>query len=133
MTSITLNRILVVDDTSFTRDMIVRILLDLGIPSSEIDQCAHGKEAWMEIQRNFKMAQPFSLILSDWNMPNMNGLELLKKVRADDGVGDTPFILITTESEKDKIIEAVTHKVTNYLIKPVTKESLLDKIKDHII
>lgn len=133
MNVLAMNRILVVDDTTFTRDMIVRILLDLGIPSNEIDQCANGREAWREIQRSLKMTSPYSLILSDWNMPDMNGLELLKKVRADETVKDTPFILITTESEKEKIIEAVTHKVSNYLIKPVTKEALAEKIDTYII
>ena len=126
------NKILVVDDTAFTRNITVTHLLDLGIPSSSISQAVNGKEGWHELKQAHKIGKPYTLVLSDWNMPTMNGLEFLKKVRADETFQYIPFILVTTESEKEKIIEAVTHKVTNYIIKPVTMASLEEKIIDYI-
>jgi len=126
-------RILVVDDTAFTRDITIKLLLELGINSTTIDQSENGNEAWKTLVNSYQKGFPYTLVLCDWNMPYMNGLELLKKVRSEENFKDLPFILVTTESEKDKIIEAVSHKVSNYIIKPISLETLKPKISDFLI
>ena len=68
------------------------------------------------------------LIISDWNMPKMTGLELLKAVRADDRFKDTPFLMVTAEAQKENVIEAVKARVSNYIVKPFTAATLSEKL-----
>jgi len=75
-------------------------------------------------------SDPYDLILSDLNMPGMNGLEFLKEIRTSDTYVDVPFILITTESEKKYVIEAAMNGVSSYIVKPFTPEFLEARLKD---
>lgn len=118
-------RILVVDDLASLRDVAIAYLNRLGYKN--IDSAEDGAIAYqyfIEAKRN----SPYGLILSDWNMPNLNGLEFLKKVRSSREHGATPFILMTTESEKDKVFEAVQNGVSNYIVKPLEQDSLKEKM-----
>jgi two-component system chemotaxis response regulator CheY len=73
-------------------------------------------------------SQKIDLVVSDWNMPNMTGLELLKAVRADEDLKSTPFLMVTAEALQDNVIAAVKAGVSNYIVKPFTAEVLNDKI-----
>ncbi|MFP5459813.1 MAG: response regulator [Bacteriovoracia bacterium] len=120
-------KILVADDTIFIRVEIVKILIKLGVPRENITQCSDGAEALNQLRNPLVR---FDLVLSDWNMPNLNGLELLKQVRAATTyVKQIPFMLITTVSEKDKVVEAIRYKVNGYLIKPVDADALKENIE----
>ncbi len=119
-------RILIVDDTAFMRNNLIKILDELGFGLGFIDQAVNGKEALEFLSKsNTGQKHPYDLIFCDWNMPIMTGIELLKTVRKSDNYFKTiPFILITTDSEKDKVLEAVQLKVSNYIIKPVNKDDI---------
>lgn len=119
-------RILLIDDTAFLRAGLIKILIELGFNKLNIFEAEDGKKAGdlLKASQN-NPADQFHLILSDWNMPNVSGLELLKQVRASTAYYKTvPFVLITTVSEKDKIIEALSFSLSGYLIKPLVKDKL---------
>ena len=73
--------------------------------------------------------EKFDLILCDWNMPEMSGLELLQAIRADDNLKDIPFVMVTAEAKKENIIEAVKAGVDSYIVKPFTAETIGEKLK----
>ncbi len=115
-------RILVVDDFATMRKIIKNILSQLGFKN--IIEADDGTTAWEILQK-----EPVDLIISDWNMPKMSGLELLKKVRSDDKLKDTPFLMVTAEAQKENIIEAAKYKVSQYIVKPFTPETLKEKLE----
>ncbi|MEW6569704.1 MAG: chemotaxis response regulator CheY [Nitrospirota bacterium] len=112
--------ILIVDDFSTMRRIIKNILKQLGYEN--LDEAEDGTQAFTKLKNG-----SFGLIICDWNMPNMDGLELLKKVRDDPQLKDTPF-LITAEAEKDKVIAAIQAGVNNYIVKPFTAEVIKEKM-----
>jgi two-component system chemotaxis response regulator CheY len=114
--------ILIVDDFSTMRRMIRNILRQLGY--ANILEADDGTSA-IEILRREKV----SLIISDWNMPQMSGIELLKIVRASEEWKDLPFLMVTAEGLKQDILEAVKNRVDHYIVKPFTPETLTDKIR----
>lgn len=119
-------RVLVVDDLGFMRNSLINILEELGFSKGAITQVENAKDAldFLNESAESKILK-FDIVFSDWNMPNISGLQLLKKVRESQKYfKDIPFILTTTDSEKEKVIEAVQYKVSNYIIKPVTKEAV---------
>lgn len=117
-------RILVVDDMTTMRKIVMKNLMDLGF--TNLMEAADGVKGW-EI---FSTANPpVGLVLSDWNMPNCTGIDLLKRVRADQKFNKTPFILITAEAEQHQVAEAVKAGVDNYLVKPFTKEQIVSKLE----
>ena len=83
-----------------------------------------GTSAWDVLEN-----QSIDLIISDWNMPKMTGLELLKKVRADSRYAGKPFLMVTAEAQKQNVIEAVQAGVSNYVVKPFTAEAISDKLE----
>ncbi len=115
-------RILVVDDFATMRKIIKNILSQLGFKN--ILEADDGTTAWEILQK-----EPVDLIISDWNMPKMSGLELLKKVRSDEKLKDTPFLMVTAEAQKENIIEAAKYKVSQYIVKPFTPETLKEKLE----
>ncbi len=119
-------KFLIVDDTAFMRNALCKILTELGFPLGYIEQAENGKIGLEILNKTYaEKRQPFDLVFCDWNMPTMTGIEFLKAVRKSPALfKDIPFILVTTDSEKEKVIEAVKYKVTDYIIKPVTKESI---------
>ncbi|HPI93105.1 MAG TPA: chemotaxis response regulator CheY [Deltaproteobacteria bacterium] len=114
-------KILVVDDFSTMRRIVKNILRQLNFANIiEADDGSTGLEV---LQR-----EKIDLVVSDWNMPKMTGLELLKAVRADDALKHIPFLMVTAEAQQENIIEAVKSGVSNYIVKPFTAETLSQKI-----
>jgi two-component system chemotaxis response regulator CheY len=117
-------RILIVDDMMTMRKLVTKSCKEIGF--EDFTEASDGREAWAAIQE----ANPaFGLIISDWNMPNATGLDLLKRVRGDGRFGKTPFILLTAEAEESQIIEAAKAGVSQYLVKPFTTELLRERIE----
>ncbi len=115
-------KILVVDDFKTMRKIIKNILTQLGFKN--IIEADDGTTA-LELLKKQKV----DLIISDWNMPKMNGLELLKTVRSDDNLKDIRFIMVTAEAQKENVIEAIKHGVNQYVVKPFTPETLKEKLE----
>ncbi|GAB6888612.1 chemotaxis response regulator CheY [Desulfothermus okinawensis JCM 13304] len=115
-------RILVVDDFSTMRRIIKNILKQLGF--TNVVDADDGSTAW-EILNKDKI----DFIISDWNMPKMSGIELLRKVRASEEFADLPFLMVTAEGQQENVIEAVQAGVSNYIVKPFTPETFEQKIK----
>lgn len=115
-------KVLVVDDATFVRDLVKRTLRHM-IPDLELFEAADGARAMSLI----KSKNP-DLILSDWEMPEMPGDELLRWLRDQPKFADTPFIMITSRGDRNNVVEAVTAGVSDYLSKPFTAEELTNKI-----
>ena len=116
-------KILLVDDSRTMRNIWKKVVA--GIDGAEPVEAGDGLEALKAIEEN---GEPFDLMLVDWNMPNMDGLTLVQKVRATNKT--TPIIMVTTEAEKPRIIEAIKAGVNNYVVKPFTPDGLLTKISE---
>ena len=117
-------RILVVDDSSTMRRIISKSLIELSIDPEDITHAVDGLDALEKL----KLANSFDLILTDWNMPEMNGLELVNKLRKIPESARTPIVMITTEGNKKDVIEALKSGVNNYILKPFTSETLKVKL-----
>lgn len=115
-------KFLLVDDSRTMRNIWKKVLASLE--NSEIVEAGDGVEGLNAI----KESGPVDVMLVDWNMPNMDGLTMVKKVRETDKT--TPIIMVTTEAEKPRIIEAIKAGVNNYVVKPFTPDALLGKIDD---
>ena len=113
-------KFLVVDDSSMIRRLIKTHLSLAGF--NEVIEAVNGKEAV-----NAAKGQPVDLILMDWNMPELSGLEAVQAIRA--GGDQTPIIMVTTESEKQRVVLAVKAGVNDYLVKPFSFETLIEKIR----
>lgn len=115
-------KILVVDDSSTMRRIIKNTLARLGY--KDILEGADGVEGWEAMNSN----PDVEMLITDWNMPEMNGLELVKKVRADERFVDLPIIMVTTEGGKAEVITALKAGVNNYIVKPFTPQVLKEKL-----
>lgn len=113
--------VLVVDDFSTMRRIVRNILRDLEFKN--ILEAENGSSA-LDILNS----QEVDLVVSDWNMPKMTGLELLKSVRATDRLKNIPFLMVTAEAQKENIVEAVKAKVSNYIVKPFTAATMAEKL-----
>ena len=113
--------VLVVDDYSTMRRIIKNLLNQIGFMNIEEAEC--GASAYKKM-----CGRQFGLVISDWNMEPMSGLELLKMVRADANLKATPFIMVTAESKTDNVIAAKQAGVSNYIVKPFNAETLRGKI-----
>jgi two-component system, chemotaxis family, chemotaxis protein CheY len=120
-------RILIVDDMVTMRKIIKTQLGKLG--HTDVTEADDGTTAVEQIKTAASTGQNFELIICDWNMPKMSGLELLKAVRSTDTIAATPFIMVTAEAEQKNIIEAIKSGVNNYIVKPFTPDTLAEKIK----
>jgi CheY-like chemotaxis protein len=117
-------KILVVDDASFTRDLIRRTLRK-QFPSVQLEEAINGRKAQQMLTK-----MQFDMVLCDWEMPEMTGVELLQWCRSQDNYqkADVPFVMITSRGDKDHVIEAVKSGVTDYLGKPFSSEQLINKV-----
>lgn len=113
--------ILVVDDYNTMRRIIKNLLKQLGFEN--VDEAADGGEALNKLKE-----KPFKLVISDWNMEPMTGFELLQKVRADEGLKDLPFLMVTAESKPENVVAAKQAGVSNYIVKPFNAETLKSKL-----
>lgn len=114
-------RILIVDDFSTMRRIVKNLLNDLGFfNTAEADD---GSTALVELRKN-----PYDLVITDWNMPGMPGIDLLKAVRAEAGLSKIPVLMVTAEAKREQILEAAQSGVNGYVIKPFTAATLSDKL-----
>jgi two-component system chemotaxis response regulator CheY len=113
--------ILIVDDFKTMRRIVRQALKQVGFES--IDEAEDGKQALAMLQQG-----TYQLIISDWNMPNMMGIDLLRAVRADTRLRSIPFLMLTAESQKENVLEAAKAGVSNYIVKPFTQDQLEEKL-----
>jgi two-component system chemotaxis response regulator CheY len=116
-------KILVVDDSKTMRYVLINQLHDLGYDFIIEADCVDKAKLLLAVE------QP-ALIISDWNMPNASGLDFLKYVRNNNATKDVPFIMLTTETDRNKIIEATRNGLQSYLLKPIRKVVLLEKMRE---
>ena len=114
-------KILVVDDMSTMRRIVKNILKQLGF--SNMDEAENGQEALQKLR-----ADTYGFVVSDWNMPVMPGIELLRAIRADEKLKHIPVLMVTAEAQKENLIEAIQAGVNNYVVKPFTAETMQEKI-----
>lgn len=115
-------KVLVVDDMSTMRRIVKNVLRQIGFLN--IVEAENGQEALTKLK-----AGGFGLVVSDWNMPVMQGIELLRAVRGDTELKTIPFLMVTAEGQKENLIEAVQAGVSNYVVKPFTAEVLQGKLE----
>jgi two-component system chemotaxis response regulator CheY len=118
----TATKILIADDMMTMRKIILKNCKDLGF--TDFVEAVDGQVAWAKLNE----MTDIGLVISDWNMPNCTGLDLLKRVRADSRYKNLPFMLVTAESEREQVAEALKAGVDNYVIKPFTADSLRQKM-----
>jgi len=114
---------LVVDDSRAMRRILARNMQEAGF---EVCEAANGHDALAQLRSS---AGEISLILVDWNMPEMNGLEFVKQVRADPSFAGTRLMMVTTETEMERMVAALEAGADEYVMKPFTKEILFDKLR----
>ncbi len=115
-------KILVVDDFPTMRRIVKTLMRQNGF--TDFTEAEDGAQALDILRKN----PDIEFVVSDWNMPNMTGIELLKAVRADPKLKHLPFLMVTAEAEKENIIEAVKSGVSNYVVKPFTGQTLGEKL-----
>ncbi|HYD69865.1 chemotaxis response regulator CheY [Azospirillum sp.] len=115
-------KILVVDDYATMRRIVRNLLTQIGY--TDIDEAGDGVAALAKLRES-----KFGLVISDWNMEPMTGLQLLKEIRADAKLAPLPFIMVTAESKTENVIAAKQAGVNNYIVKPFNAETLKQKIQ----
>ncbi len=115
-------KVLVADDSSTMRKIILRSLQAVGV--TEVTEAADGDEAVAKFGEG-----TFDMVLTDWNMPGKSGLEVVQDIRKTNT--DVPVIMVTTEAEKTRVMEAIQAGVSDYLVKPFTADTLREKLEKH--
>lgn len=113
---------LVVDDFSTMRRIVRNLLKELGFVN--VQEAEDGVQALSRLR-----AEPFDFVVSDWNMPNMTGIELLRAIRADAKLKHLPVLMVTAEAKRENIIEAAQAGASGYVVKPFTAATLDEKLK----
>ena len=116
-------KFLVVDDSVTMRRIVINSLKNLGFP--DFVEAADGRDALGKLAAN----PGINFIITDWNMPGMSGLELVRAVRGDAGLSSLPILMVTTRGVKEDIIEALQARVSDYIVKPFTPQILKEKIE----
>ncbi|MBW2605037.1 MAG: response regulator [Deltaproteobacteria bacterium] len=114
-------KVLIVDDFSTMRRIVRNILKQIGF--TNMIEADNGKNALKVLKK-----ENVDLILCDWNMPEMPGIDLLKAIKSDDELKNIPFVMVTAEAQKDNIIDAVKAGVSSYIVKPFTAETVTEKL-----
>ena len=114
-------KILVVDDMSTMRRIVKNILKQLGF--NNLEEAENGQEALTKFK-----ADTYGFVVSDWNMPVMMGIDMLRAIRADETLKKIPVLMVTAEAQKENLMEAVQAGVSNYVVKPFTAETMQEKI-----
>lgn len=115
--------VLIVDDSAAIRKILQRVLVQAEVPLGQVVEAGDGVEALARLRET-----KVGLILSDINMPNMDGLQLLSAVKSDEGLKSVPFIMVTTEGGSSKVMEAVNLGAMGYVKKPFTAEQIKEKL-----
>lgn len=113
-------RAIVIDDSKSIRSILSKILIEIGFT---VEEAANGLEALDVIKKD-----KVDLALVDWNMPNMNGYEFIQEVRKDNTYKDMRMMMVTTETEMNKVVEALEAGANEYVMKPFTKEMIIEKL-----
>ncbi len=114
-------KILVVDDMVTMRRIVKNILKQLGF--ANVEEAENGQEALQKLR-----ADSYGFVVSDWNMPVMTGIDMLRAIRADEKLKTIPVLMVTAEAQQSNLVEAVQAGVSNYIVKPFTAETLQEKI-----
>lgn len=114
-------RFLVVDDFNTMRRIVRNLLKELGF--NNVEEAENGVDALTKLR-----AGGFDFVISDWNMPNMDGLQLLQTIRADATLGKLPVLMVTAEAKKENIIAAAQAGASGYVVKPFTAATLEEKL-----
>jgi two-component system chemotaxis response regulator CheY len=117
------NRFLVVDDFATMRRILRNLLAEIGV--RQVEEASDGRAA-LELMK----ATPVDFVISDINMPRMNGYELLRQIRADAALKSTPVLLITSEASKDDVVQAIRLGANGTILKPLTRSSLEEKVRN---
>jgi two-component system chemotaxis response regulator CheY len=115
-------KILVVDDMTTMRRIVKNILKQLGF--ANVEEAENGQEALQKLR-----AEPFGFVVSDWNMPVMTGIDMLRAIRADPQLKSLPVLMVTAEAQQANLVEAVQAGVSNYIVKPFTAETMQEKLQ----
>lgn len=115
--------VLIVDDSAAIRKILHRVLVQADVPLGRVVEAGDGVEALARLK-----SEKVGLILSDINMPNMDGLQLLSAIKADSAVKDIPVLMVTTEGGSSKVMEAVNLGAAGYVRKPFTAEQIKEKL-----
>ena len=115
-------KVLVVEDFATMRRIVKYVLKQIGF--TNIIEADDGSAALAVLKKD-----KVDLIVSDWNMPKVSGLELLKSVRSDESMKDMPFLMVTADGQKDSIVQAVQAGVSNYVVKPFTADTVKEKLE----
>lgn len=115
-------KILVVDDFSTMRRIVRNLLKELGF--SNVQEAEDGVDALRKLR-----AESFDFVVSDWNMPNMTGIDLLREIRKDDALKHLPVLMVTAEAKRENIIEAAQAGASGYVVKPFTATTLDEKLQ----
>ncbi len=115
-------KVLVVDDSSTIRRIVKNTLERIGYP--DVVEAENGIDALTKLKEG-----DIELVMTDWNMPEMDGITLVKSIRASDKFGAVPIIMVTTEAEKNEVMEAMQLGVNDYVVKPFTPDILKEKIQ----
>ena len=118
-------KILIVDDMTFMRKTLIKMCKAIGL--TNFTEAANGNLAWACVS---EANPPFDLIISDWNMPEATGLDLLRKLRADPKLGKTKFLMVTAEGEDKQVAEFVAAGVSGYILKPFVEAALHEKLEE---
>jgi len=116
--------ILVVDDMAAMRKILKTLLAQLGYKN--VDEAEDGKQALEILKKN---PTKYGLVITDWNMPNMTGIELVQEIRKDPELKHLPILMVTAEAKKENVLMAIKAGVNNYIVKPFTAETLKEKIE----
>jgi two-component system chemotaxis response regulator CheY len=119
-------KILIVDDMSTMRKIIKNMLQQVGFKN--IEEADDGATAWPKIEQGLASGEPYQFIISDWNMPQMTGIDLLGKIKGNDKLKTVPFLMVTAEAEQGNVVIAVKAGVSNFIVKPFSAQVLKEKI-----
>ena len=119
-------KVLVVDDFVVFRTLVQKALSELGYVN--LETATNGEEALELLNKAKEAGQPFELVLSDWNMPKMDGLDLLKNCRKNEGLKALTFVMVTAEADNHRVNEAFEAGADDYITKPINKNQLADKL-----
>jgi two-component system chemotaxis response regulator CheY len=120
-------KILVVDDSRIMRNIVKNTLKQMFNLEDGFVEASNGEEAWSVLQ-----SSAIDLVLLDWNMPLLNGVDLLRRLRQSDKFKALPVIMVTSEAAKYNVVEAVKAGINDYLVKPVTEKNLFEKVRKYL-
>lgn len=119
--------VLVVDDHMLMRRLVTQQLKLIGF--EKIDNAINGQEAWGKMEEAHRSGTDFNIVMLDWGMPIMNGIDLLRKCRGEEKYDNVAFIMLTGECEQKNVLDALQSGATSYIVKPVSQETMIEKVK----